>query len=104
MQVSRDLSRRMIDAVEPMPIVDVYERLVPESRRVNQRVDMLAWLVASAGSELQSLGLGSDEIQLLRDVDGAPDKRWDLLARHWPFLRTTNAGKGAPRTGIHRTY
>jgi len=93
MQVPRDLSRRMIDAVEPMPIVDVYERLVPESRRVNQRVDMLAWLVASAGSELQSLGLGSDEIQLLRDVDGAPDKRWDLLTRHWPFLRTTNAGR-----------
>jgi hypothetical protein len=93
MQIPRDLSRRMIDAVEPMPIVDVYERLVPESRRVNQRVDLLAWLVASAGTELQSLGLRSDEIQLLRDVDGSPDKRWDLLGRYWPFLRTTNAGR-----------
>ena len=93
MQIPRDLSRRMIDAVEPMPIVDVYERLVPESRRVNQRVDLLAWLVASAGAELQSLGLGSDEIQLLRDVDGSPDQRWALLNRYWPFLRTTNGGR-----------
>lgn len=93
MQIPRDLSRRMIDAVESVPIVDVYERLVPESRRVNQRVDMLAWLVASAGAELHSLGLGADEIQLLRDVDGSPDQRWALLNRYWPFLRTTNAGR-----------
>ncbi|MFL7810586.1 MAG: hypothetical protein AB8I80_18250, partial [Anaerolineae bacterium] len=97
MQIPRDLSRRMIDAIEPMPIVDVYERLVPESRRVNQRVDLLAWLVASAGTELQSLGLGPDEIQLLRDVDGSPDERWALLNRHWSFLRTTNAGRMALR-------
>lgn len=97
MQIPRDLSRRMIDAIEPMPIVDVYERLVPESRRVNQRVDLLAWMVASAGTELQSLGLGPDEIQLLRDVDGSPDKRWMLLDQYWPFLRTTTAGRMALR-------
>jgi hypothetical protein len=93
MQIPRDLSRRMIDAVEHQPVIDVYERLVPESRRVNERVDFIAWLVASAGSELVSLGLGSDEVQLLRDVDGSPDERWALLERYWPSLRTTNAGR-----------
>ena len=42
MQIPRDLSRRMLEAVEGVPIVDVYERLLPERHRVSQRVDFLA--------------------------------------------------------------
>ena len=93
MQVPRDLSKRMLEAVDQVPAVDVYERLVPESKRVNQRVDLLAWLMAYAGAEIRSLGLKPSELRLLGNVDAKPDNRWALVARHWPFLRTTGTGR-----------
>lgn len=93
MTVPRDLSNRMLEAVDEMPIVDVYERLIPESRRVAYRVDLIAWLAAAAQTEIQALGLRSDQLALLADVNASPDGRWALLATHWPSLRTTRTGR-----------
>jgi hypothetical protein len=93
MQVPRDLSRRMLEAVEDVPIVDIYERLLPESKRVSQPVDFVAWLAAFLETEYRALGLGADELALLADVQAAPDERWALVSRHWPFIRTTGSGR-----------
>jgi hypothetical protein len=93
MQIPRDLSSRMIEAAERTPVVDVYERLMPESQRVGQRVDFIAWLVACMGLDLQAVGLAPDGLGLLRNVEGDPAARWSLLARHWPYLRTTGMGR-----------
>ena len=93
MQIPRDLSRRMLEAVEQVPIVDVYERLLPERRRVSQRVDFLAWLAADAEADLQAMGIAPDDLSLLRDVSAEPDERWSVLARYWPFLRTMHSGR-----------
>ena len=93
MQVPRDLSRRMLEAAEQTPVVDVHERLVPESERVNQRVDFLAWLLAYARPELQSLGLGAERLSTLGDVQADPRERWASLAPVWPYVRTTAAGR-----------
>jgi hypothetical protein len=93
MQIPRDLSRRMLEAVEQVPIVDIYERLVPERHRVSRRMDFLAWLVAGAEVDLRAMGIGPDELLLLKDVAGAPDERWSVLARYWPFLRTMHSGR-----------
>ena len=93
MQIPRDLSRRMLEAVEQVPIVDVYERLLPERHRVSQRVDFLAWLVAGAEADLQAMGIAPDELSLLRDVSAAPDERWSVLAGYWTFLRTMHSGR-----------
>jgi hypothetical protein len=93
MQVPRDLSKRMLEAVDGVSAVDVYERLVPEKKRVNQRSDLLAWLMAYAGTEIQALGLAPSELALLGNVEAKPDSRWALLASHWPSLRTTGTGR-----------
>ena len=103
MQVPRDLSKRMLEAVDQVSAVDVYERLVPESKRVNQRVDFIAWLMAYAGTEIQALGLKPSELALLGNVEAKPEDRWGLVAKHWPCLRTTGTGRMpgsclAPRT------
>lgn len=42
MQIPRALSRRMLETVEQTPLVDVYERLMPESKRVSQRFDFIS--------------------------------------------------------------
>ena len=93
MQVPRDLSRRMLEAVEQVPIVDVYERLVPEGKRISQRVDFIAWLMAYAGTEVRAFGLQPDELAMLGDMDASPDERWALVSRLWPYLKTTGAGR-----------
>jgi len=97
MQIPRDLSGRMLQAADQVPIIDVYERLIPESKRVGQRVDFLAWLMAHASRELGGLGLNSDEVSLLRNVEASPDDRWTLVSQYWPFLRTTASGRMALR-------
>jgi hypothetical protein len=83
----------MLEAVDGVSAVDVYERLVPEKKRINQRVDFIAWLMAYAGTEIQALGLKPSELAMLGNIDAKPDSRWALLAHHWPFLRTTGAGR-----------
>jgi len=93
MQVPRDLSSRMLEAVDQVSIVDVYERLVPERKRVTQRVDFIAWLMAFAGTEIRALGLKPSELALLGSVEASPDDRWALIAAQWPFLRTTGTGR-----------
>jgi len=93
MQIPRDLSRRMLEAVEQVPIVDVYERLIPESERVSQPVDFIAWLLAYAGVEMRALGVEGEELALLADVQAKPEERWSTLARYWPLVRTTVTGR-----------
>ena len=93
MQIPRDLSSRMIDAAERAAAIDVYERLMPESQRVNQRVDWIAWWTVCAGVELQAAGLAPGEMALLRDVEADPAARWALVGRWWPCLRTTDVGR-----------
>jgi hypothetical protein len=93
MQVPRDLSKRMLEAVDQVPIVDVYERLVPERKRINQRVDFIAWLMAFARAEIRALGLEPSELALLGNMEAPPDDRWAVLSAQWPFLRTTGAGR-----------
>ncbi len=93
MQISRELSKRMLEAVENVPIVDVYERLVPESKRLNQRFDFITWVLAYAGAEVQALGLEAAQLALLGDVNADPDERWSLLSTYWPYLRATGAGR-----------
>jgi hypothetical protein len=83
----------MLEAVDQVPAVDVYERLVPESKRVNQRVDFIAWLMAYAGTEIQALGLKPSELALMGNIEAKPEDRWGLVARNWPHLRTTGTGR-----------
>jgi hypothetical protein len=83
----------MLEAVDQVSAVDVYERLVPESKRVNQRVDFIAWLMAYAGIEIQALGLKPSELGLLGNVEAKPEDRWGLVAKNWPYLRTTGTGR-----------
>lgn len=93
MQVPRDLHGRMLEAVEQVPVVDVYERLIPERTRVNVRCDLVAWVLAYAGRELWAAGLQPDELALLGDVQGDPDQRWALMTRYWPCIRATGSGR-----------
>lgn len=103
MSVPRDLSKRMLEAIEPLPVVDVYERLIPESKRVSQRVDFISWFVAYVGEAMGSvnagmldmspLGLDAEGLALLEDVQGDPDRRWSLMSRFWPYVRTTAVGR-----------
>ena len=93
MQIPRDLSRRMLEAVDQVPIIDVYERLVPERNRVSQRVDFIAWLLAFAGTEIRALGFRPDELEILGDIEATPDDRWAVVSRVWPYLKTTGTGR-----------
>jgi hypothetical protein len=97
MQIPRDLSGRMLQAADEVPIVDVYERLLPERRRVGQRVDFIAWWMAHAAQEMGGLGLSAEDAALLGNVEANPDERWKVLARYWPFVRTTASGRLALR-------
>ena len=97
MQIPRDLSGRMLQAADRVPIVDVYERLIPESRRVGQRVDFIAWWMAHAAKEMGGLGLCAEDAALLGNVEANPDERWKVLAAYWPFVRTTASGRLALR-------
>jgi len=83
----------MLEAAERIPIVDVYERLVPERKRVSQRVDFIAWLMAFAGTEIRALGLKPDELEILGDIEAKPDDRWALVSGMWPYLKTTGTGR-----------
>jgi hypothetical protein len=87
----------MLQAADQVPIIDIYERLDTESKRVGQRIDFLAWLMAHACKEIGGLGLDPDEISLLRNVEANPDDRWALMSQYWPFLRTTASGRMALR-------
>ena len=93
MQVPRDLSRRMLEAAEGMPAIDVYERLMPENRRVNFRYDLISWLLAYAEPEMRALGLEPEEWSTLGDIRADPEHRWQLMDRHWSRLRTTAVGR-----------
>ncbi len=97
MQIPRDLERRMVEAVERTPAVDIYERLMPESKRIGQRFDFISWFLAYAGVEIQALGLEDAELALLGNVNGDPERRWGLLARYWPYIRTTGVGRAVLR-------
>lgn len=97
MQIPRDLSRRMLETVEQAPLIDVYERLMPETKRINQRFDFISWFLAYAGVEIQSLGLKTEDLALLGDINGNPDRRWELLSAHWPSIRTTGVGRAVLR-------
>jgi hypothetical protein len=87
----------MLQAADQVSIFDVYERLRPESKRVGQRVDFLAWLAAHACQELGALGLEPEEMSLLCNVEANPDDRWTLMSQYWPCLRTTASGRMALR-------
>ena len=93
MQVPRDVSRRMLEAAEQTPIVDIHERLVPESKRVGQRFDLLSWFLAYAGTEVQALGLARPDLALLANTNADPEQRWTLFSTYWPYLRTTGVGR-----------
>lgn len=93
MQVPRDLSRRMLEAAEKVPAIDIHERLVPESRRINERCDFIAWILAYAGAEMHALGVKPEELVLLGDIQADPEERWALMSLYWPHLRTTSAGR-----------
>ena len=103
MGVSRDLSKRMLEAIESLPAVDVHERLIPESKRVSQRRDLIAWFVAYVGEamrpsgmglmDMSPLGLEERDLALLEDVQGDPEQRWSLMSRLWPYVRTTAVGR-----------
>jgi len=93
MQVPRDLSRRMLEAAEELPVVDIYERFLPERTRVNQRLDFAAWLLAYAGTELRALGVEDRDLALLGDVQASPERRWPVVSKYWPSIRTTATGR-----------
>jgi len=88
----------MLEAVDQVPVVDIYEQLLPESKRVNQRVDFVAWFLAYAGVELRSLGFGAEKLALLADVQSSPKERWPLVSELWPLVRTTGTGRIILRT------
>jgi hypothetical protein len=83
----------MLKAVDRVPIIDVYERLLPERLRVQRRVDFIAWLAACARQELCAMGVARDELSVLENVEADPDVRWGMFAAHWPFLQTTGVGR-----------
>jgi hypothetical protein len=87
----------MLETVEQTPFVDVYERLMPESKRINQRFDFISWFLAYAGIQIRSLGLKAEDLALLGNINGDPDRRWKLLAAHWPSIRTTGIGRAVLR-------
>ena len=82
---------------------------MPESERVSQRLDFIAWFSAYAGVELQSLGDSagkvrpSDEclhgkhvrgnLSVLGNINADPDERWKLFSSYWPYVRTTGTGR-----------
>lgn len=83
----------MQETVEQTPLVDIYERLMPESKRIDQRFDLISWFLAYAGIEIQSLGLKAEDLALLGNINGDPEQRWKLLSFHWPSIRTTGLGR-----------
>jgi hypothetical protein len=97
MNVPRDLRKRMLEAVEGVPAIDVHERLVPESQRIGARHDFISWFLAYAGDQASGLGLEPHELDVLADVQADPEKRWSLMASCWPCVRTTIAGRMALR-------
>ena len=88
----------MVEAVEEVPVVDVYERLLPENGRVNQRADFVAWFAAYAGVELRSIGVDAETLATLADVQASPKERWPLVSEFWPLVRTTGTGRLILRT------
>ena len=95
----RDLSRRMLEATEKSPLIDLHERLLPEPRRVEQRLDFLSWFLAYAGQEVRSLRstralqLDDEALALLADVNAPPERRWSVMEQCWPHIRTTATGR-----------
>jgi hypothetical protein len=83
----------MLEAVEEEPVVDVHERLVPESERVHERLDFFAWYLAYVAGEIDGYGIQPEALAALRDGQTAPDERWSTMASFWPYVRTTSAGR-----------
>lgn len=97
MQTPRDLSKRMLETAEQTPVIDVYERLLPESMRTAQRHDLFSWFLACAADQTAALGLTESERALLGQVSAPPLERWNLFAARWPGWRSTGLGRAVLR-------
>lgn len=97
MQTPRDLSKRMLEAAEQTPVIDVYERLLPESARTTQRHDLFSWFLACAADQITALGLSESEQELLGQINAPPLERWNLFAARWPGWRATGLGRAVLR-------
>ena len=89
------LEGRLIGALEQMEIIDAHEHILPESVRVEARVDVLTLFSQYMQGDLRVAGMPEEDLKDMGDADVPLDRRWRLFAPYWEQIRWGSYARAA---------
>ncbi len=98
----------MYDLINQIPIADTHEHLIEESDRLNPAKpqfpnDISLLFIQYVESDLIVSGMPEDDLEILKQVDGDPEKKWGIIRRWWPVIKSTGYGQMVQNT-IRKVY
>ena len=89
----RSVAGEMLRAIEGIPLVNTHEHILPESERTSSPVDFFTLAGHYAINDVISAGLRGDALDLVRDADAPPARRWEAFEPYWNHARCTGYGQ-----------
>lgn len=83
------------EAIAAIPLIDTHEHIRPESTLTERTWSFFDFFEHYVSSDLVSAGMPREALETMRNPDSglSLEKRWDLMAPYWPFVKTTGYGR-----------
>ncbi len=97
------LETELLRAIESIPLVNTHEHIIPEEERTSSRIDFFTLAGHYAINDVISAGLAGDDLDVVRNPDASPERRWRAFEPFWNSARLTGYGQ-ALRIAIRDIY
>ena len=89
------LTRKILESLEEMEIIDCHEHLPPEAVRVSRKVDVFTLFSHYTRGDLARAGMSEKDINSLTDREIPLEKRWRIFEPFWERIRWTSYARAA---------